>query len=569
MCDQGTFLLFFLLSLVYGVFFVLAITKVRHLVDFSRDWRHSLVFFIVLLVQIALRTIANILLCTCTAHGLFFSFLLFSVPDVLFLAAFLMLIWQLVTVYFFAHLKDSVLDTIERRPKLKHLAEAISATVVAWLALACILYLCLIFGAMTTSELSRAVAIVNICFSAGAIGTLCYLHIKFSGSPILSPRWTTSLHTVTRVSMIWTLGRTISGILQLCNMLGLTLLSENLSENDSYTENFQFAMWLSILLFSEVFCYFLVLDEEFMRIFIDSEGDNLLSRPLSSSIPAPQPPEDELESMQIQQFSGISQLLVEDSSLSRVHGLGCVSNGTYRGKPVAVRRIGFARLTQYVYENLTSEAEALRVLEVSHLLPFIELQVELPQVYLISAYAEKGSLYRALHQDNVLFTSTDKLRVTRELAMCLRDLHNQGWAHGHLSSHNVLLDSNFAVLLSDVGFNSLRKYASVTLQYSNKSSWSSPEQLRDSGQIVMKAKESDDIYSFGMILWELCTEQEPFPGLSRKRLQQMICQEGFRPEIPSQINEELTQLMKSCWNVEPFSRPTFRLVYRSLCQMDS
>eukprot|EP00359_Climacostomum_virens_P003246 CAMPEP_0204902322 /NCGR_PEP_ID=MMETSP1397-20131031/3604_1 /ASSEMBLY_ACC=CAM_ASM_000891 /TAXON_ID=49980 /ORGANISM="Climacostomum Climacostomum virens, Strain Stock W-24" /LENGTH=343 /DNA_ID=CAMNT_0052070815 /DNA_START=628 /DNA_END=1655 /DNA_ORIENTATION=+ len=343
-------------------------------------------------------------------------------------------------------------------------------------------------------------------------------------------------------------------------MLGLTLLSENLSDN-SYSEVLQFAIWLSILLFSEVFCYFLVLDEEFMRIFIDSETNEHLNQPLKNSHPAPHPPEDEMESVHVKE-NEMSQLIVDESSKSRQHGLGTVSTGTFRGKPVAVRRISFVRLTQYVYENLTEEAENLKALEVEHLLPLIELQVELPEVYIITALAEKGSLYNALHTERVSFSIAEKIRISRELAMCMRDLHLQNWAHGHLTSHNVLLDASNTVRLSDLGFYSLKKYASVTIQYSNKSSWSSPEQLKDSGQIVMKAKESDDIYSFGMILWELFSEQEPFPGLSRKRLQQMICQEGFRPEIPNRIDEELAQLMKSCWNVEPLRRPTFRLVYR-------
>lgn len=564
MCDSGTFLLFFLLSLIYGVFVVLAATKIRHLTDFSSEWRHSIVFFVVLLVQVSLRFIANILLCTCTAQGFFFSFVMFSVPDVLFLAAFLMLIWQLVTVYFFAHLNQAVLETVVRRPKLKHLAKAIYAAVLVWLVVAGILYVCMVFGALLPSEVSQAVAIVNICFSAFAISTLCYLQVKFSGSPVMSPRWTTSLHTITRVSIIWTLGRTISGILQLCNMLGLNLLSENISDN-SYSEVFQFAIWLSIILFSEVFCYFLVLDEEFMRIFMDSETEDLLRQPLRSSAISPQ--DDEMEALSSREISEVCQLKINESIKQKQHGLGCISNAVFKGNPVAVRRISFARLTQYVYENLTSEAELLKGLQVKHLLPFIELKVELPEVYLITALAEKGSLHNALHVEKVQFSPAEKLRICQELALCLQSLHNLGLSHGHLTSHNVLFSADNTVLVSDVGFNSLRKYASVTLKYCNKSSWSSPELLRDSGQVVIKAKESDDIYSFGMILWELFSEQEPFPGTSRKRLNQMICLDGFRPVIPISVNEELAQLMISCWNVEPQHRPTFRLVYGSLCQM--
>lgn len=50
-----------------------------------------------------------------------------------------------------------------------------------------------------------------------------------------------------------------------------------------------------------------------------------------------------------------------------------------------------------------------------------------------------------------------------------------------------------------------------------------------SGQVVTKEKETDDVYSFGMILWELFTENEPLPGQSRKRLHEIIGLEGFCP----------------------------------------
>jgi hypothetical protein len=51
-----------------------------------------------------------------------------------------------------------------------------------------------------------------------------------------------------------------------------------------------------------------------------------------------------------------------------------------------------------------------------------------------------------------------------------------------------------------------KKYAAIVCNYSNKTAWSSPEALTEKTTTAMSANQSDDVYSYGAVLWELFCE---------------------------------------------------------------
>ncbi|KAG7349728.1 protein tyrosine kinase [Nitzschia inconspicua] len=66
-----------------------------------------------------------------------------------------------------------------------------------------------------------------------------------------------------------------------------------------------------------------------------------------------------------------------------------------------------------------------------------------------------------------------------------------------------------------------------------------------------------DVYSFGIILWELNAGKKPFVGLNRESFYERIVHGGERPPLNKKWPAELCQIIKSCWNVDVESRPTF------------
>ena len=78
------------------------------------------------------------------------------------------------------------------------------------------------------------------------------------------------------------------------------------------------------------------------------------------------------------------------------------------------------------------------------------------------------------------------------------------------------------------------------------------------------------VYSFGVVLWEMLTRQSPFTGLAAYQVVEAVVQRGERPPWPAPdagdapIFPPLKILAERCWQSEPTLRPTFSDVVEEL-----
>lgn len=73
-----------------------------------------------------------------------------------------------------------------------------------------------------------------------------------------------------------------------------------------------------------------------------------------------------------------------------------------------------------------------------------------------------------------------------------------------------------------------------------------------------------DVYSFGIILWEMNAGKKPFEGLNREMFYERVVHGGERPPLRSKWPDELKSLMKECWDADTSKRPRFRDILRRL-----
>lgn len=73
-----------------------------------------------------------------------------------------------------------------------------------------------------------------------------------------------------------------------------------------------------------------------------------------------------------------------------------------------------------------------------------------------------------------------------------------------------------------------------------------------------------DVYSFGIVLWELITGMLPYQNLTDLNAAFAVVNKGIRPAIPDDCLPVLSEIMTRCWDVEPTVRPPFTEVVKML-----
>lgn len=64
----------------------------------------------------------------------------------------------------------------------------------------------------------------------------------------------------------------------------------------------------------------------------------------------------------------------------------------------------------------------------------------------------------------------------------------------------------------------MKKYLSLITGYTNKTMYTAVEHLRDKNNVILKPKKSADVYSFGLLLYEIVTKNRQYRQLSLKEI---------------------------------------------------
>lgn len=126
---------------------------------------------------------------------------------------------------------------------------------------------------------------------------------------------------------------------------------------------------------------------------------------------------------------------------------------------------------------------------------------------MVTEYLENGSLFDQLHKKKKKFTEVEKIEIAYEIVKGMVYLHNmKKILHRDLKSSNVLIGEDWNVVkLCDFGLSG-QKTKHKKRKRVGTIQWMAPEVIRQEDKI----DEKSDIYSFGVIMWELLTERIPY-----------------------------------------------------------
>jgi len=204
----------------------------------------------------------------------------------------------------------------------------------------------------------------------------------------------------------------------------------------------------------------------------------------------------------------------------------------------------------------------------------------------ILEYAEHGNLRDFLRaRRGVIFSSTDQLdgshsvrpprpvttkemvRFAFQVARGMEFLAGRRCVHRDLAARNILVARGKVAKVADFG---LARDLEQTDYYRRVGDgklpvlWMSPESLFE-GVSTTKS----DVWSYGVLLWEIITcGERPYTGIATEALLELI-RDGYRMSIPIQCPQELYQMIKSCWHLQPGLRPSWSQLVSSLQSLHS
>ncbi|CAB4379607.1 unnamed protein product [Rhizophagus irregularis] len=145
----------------------------------------------------------------------------------------------------------------------------------------------------------------------------------------------------------------------------------------------------------------------------------------------------------------------------------------------------------------------------------------------------------------------------KEYLLVMEDV--DGIIHGDLNSGNILVHRNTTIKLVDLGLsNRIKEISKQSSDLLDKIPYIDPKCLIVESNNIVRSfifNEKSDVYSIGVLLWEISSGKSPFEGkLYDSNLVNQILQ-GYRETIVSNTPLDYSNLYIECWNGESDNRP--------------
>lgn len=303
---------------------------------------------------------------------------------------------------------------------------------------------------------------------------------------------------------------------------------------------------------------------------------------------------------------------------------GRVWSASWRSADVAVKEFVFAQaavagrssMQKDIIDDIIGEAGMMAMLRHPNVLQMFGCCLTSQAIWIVSELCSLGSLRQLLDDQDRVCSNTLRLSLALQIAEGMTYLHNQETPiiHRDLKSHNIFVHETTTVNSNQktkhaesrnrIGNSGLRKTV-ARVPISSKDSirsniseniveekivaesiivakigdwgtaraesagsrtmthgvgtacWLAPEVIKHN-----RCSTSSDVFSFGIILWELATREEVYQGLETMQIIAKVANERLRPPVPH--NCLWKDLMCQCWEENPAYRPSFETISKEL-----
>ncbi|XP_048350245.1 mitogen-activated protein kinase kinase kinase 7 isoform X3 [Sphaerodactylus townsendi] len=270
---------------------------------------------------------------------------------------------------------------------------------------------------------------------------------------------------------------------------------------------------------------------------------------------------DMIETSPVLNFEEIDYKEIEVEEVVGRGAFGVVCKAKWRGKDVAIKQI------ESESERKAFIVELRQLSRVNHHNIVKLYGACLNPVCLVMEYAEGGSLYNVLHGAEPLpyYTAAHAMSWCLQCSQGVAYLHSmkpKALIHRDLKPPNLLLVAGGTVLkICDFG----TACDIQTHMTNNKGSaaWMAPEVFEGSNY-----SEKCDVFSWGIILWEVITRRKPFDEIGGPAFRIMwAVHNGTRPPLIKNLPKPIESLMTRCWSKDPSQRPSMEEIVKIMTHL--
>uniref|UniRef100_A0A8C5HX88 Mitogen-activated protein kinase kinase kinase n=1 Tax=Gouania willdenowi TaxID=441366 RepID=A0A8C5HX88_GOUWI len=224
---------------------------------------------------------------------------------------------------------------------------------------------------------------------------------------------------------------------------------------------------------------------------------------------------------------------------------GAVFLGKFHGEDVAVKKVRDIKET---------EIKHLRKLKHPNIITFKGVCTQAPCYCILMEYCAQGQLYEVLRAGRKI---TPSLMVDWSMGIAggMNYLHLHKIIHRDLKSPNMLITHDDLVKISDFGTSKELSDKSTKMSFAGTVAWMAPEVIRNE-----PVSEKVDIWSFGVVLWEMLTGEVPYKDVDSSAIIWGVGNNSLQLPVPESCPDGFKILLRQCWNCKPRNRPSFRQI---------
>ncbi|GFP86989.1 serine/threonine-protein kinase edr1 [Phtheirospermum japonicum] len=255
---------------------------------------------------------------------------------------------------------------------------------------------------------------------------------------------------------------------------------------------------------------------------------------------------------------GECEIVWEDLVLGERIGLGSygeVYHADWNGTEVAVKKFLDQDFSGAALDEFKREVRIMRRLRHPNVVLFMGAVTRPPNLSIITEFLPRGSLYRIIHRPHCQIDEKRRIKMALDVAKGMNCLHTSipTIVHRDLKSPNLLVDNNWNVKVCDFGLSRLKHNTFLSSKSTaGTPEWMAPEVLRNE-----PSNEKCDVYSFGVILWELATLKLPWSGMNPMQVVGAVGFQKRRLDIPKEVDPLVARIIWECWQMDPNLRPSF------------